>query len=65
MCLSSFGSGRWEKRRDGVIELLVAPVLEPALPIGGGEGAFCDDLGVLVIDEVSDGGDFPVRHGAS
>ena len=47
----------------GVIQLLVTPVLQPALPTGGGKGAFCDDLGVLVIDEVSDGGYVPVRHG--
>ena len=44
------------------MELLVAPKLQPRLPIGGNEGAFCDDLGVLVIDEVSDGGYTPVRH---
>ena len=42
-----------KERRDGVIELLVAPVLQPALPIGGGEGASCDDCGVLVIDAAS------------
>ena len=45
------------------MELPVAPLLGPALPIGGGEGAFCDDCGVLVIDEVSNGVDVPVRHG--
>jgi len=61
-CLSSCGSGRGEKRRDGVMELLVAPTLQAAPPIGGGEGAFCDDCGVLVMDEVSGSGYIPVRH---
>ena len=37
--------------------LLVAPALEPRLPIEGGEGAFRDDSGVLVMDEVSQVGD--------
>ena len=63
-CLSSCGSGRWENRRDGVVELLVAPVLQQALPIGGGKGAFRFDLGVLVIDGVLDGGYIPPGHGA-
>ena len=52
-----------QKRRDGVKELLVAPKLQQALPIGGGEGAFGDDCGILVMDEVSGGGYVPVRHG--
>jgi len=49
----------FEKRRDEVTGLPVAPVLqtvermESLLSIGGGEGAFCCDIGVLVIDEVS------------
>ncbi len=47
------------------MELLVAPALQPALPIGGSEGAFRADCGILAIDEVSDGTDFSVRHGAS
>ena len=45
------------------MELLVAPAFQPALRIGGGEGAFCYDYGVLVMDEVSDGIDVPVPHG--
>jgi hypothetical protein len=52
----------FEQRRDRVVEFLVAPVLrpvariEPLHPIGGGEGTFRDDLGVLVTNEVSDSG---------
>jgi hypothetical protein len=51
------------------MELLVAPVLqpvkriEPLHPISGGERTVHDDLGILVIDEVSDGTYIPVRHG--
>ena len=45
------------------MELLIAPAPESALPIGGGEGAFCHDCGVLIMDEVSDGIDVPIPHG--
>ena len=48
-CLSTYGRVDGlqtllpKERRDGVIELRVAPGPQPALPIEGGEGAFHDD----------------------
>lgn len=61
----------FKKLRDGVIELLVAPAIdtvkrmESLHPTGGGEGALCGDLAILVIDDVSDEAYTSVPHGAS
>jgi len=52
----------WSHRTSCRPVLQTVERIESLHPIGGGEGAFCYDCGVLVLDEVSDGADFTVRH---